>query len=58
VARRDRLEAIEGLSDALDPVVAVLDTDALAGLNARAVAGERPDGIAADVLGPVLPNRR
>ncbi len=58
VARSDRVADVAELADVLEPVARVLDTDTLAGLNARAEAGERPEEIAADFLAAALPRTR
>lgn len=51
VVREAVLEALPGIADALQPVVRVLDTQALAELNARVEAGEDPEAVAEEFLG-------
>lgn len=55
IARADRLGELEDLAAALDPIARVLDTEALAALNARAEANQDPRNIAEDFLADALP---
>lgn len=57
VARTDRLEAIDGMSEALERLASTLDADTLARLNALAADGHDPGDVAADFLDATGPQR-
>lgn len=55
VARARALEQHEGLADALAPLVALLDTQSLALLNARVEEGDDPEDVAEDFFAATAP---
>lgn len=57
VARTDRLEALDGVSEAMESLVALLDAPTLARLNALAADGRDPGDIAEEFLDRSGPQR-
>ncbi len=58
VARARRVEQVDGLAAALEPLARSLDTDTLAALNARAERGEDIGRIAREFLAAAIPRGR